>query len=335
MRTSERMLGVIADDEGVVLKAYRCPAGVLTIGVGHTSSAGTPKVIAGMTITRSQAFDILGNDLAKTFEPRVNRALPAAAQNVFDGAASFDFNTGAIDRASWVGKFKTGALSAAEASFKSWNKGGGKVLAGLTKRRAREADIIFRNRYPATSGTAAAPTATDPPAIWTTPAELAPVWAQLHTLGYTPVGPGAAVARIKAWQAALKVGADGVVGQATLDTAIRAFQSKAGLNVDGKVGPATRAALIRAADVRKDAAVSAGSGAATGTGAGGVQLLDAQAAVTPPDGLAPEALPLDAVASDPVVATVILVALGVALVVFIGLKAWRYRGVITGKRVRT
>lgn len=329
MRTSEKGVACIADEEGVVLKAYRCPAGVLTIGVGHTSSAGAPKVTAGMTITRAQAFTILGNDLGRTFEPRVNRALPNGAQNVFDGAVSFDFNTGAIDRATWVGKFKAGALSVAEASFKTWNKGGGKVLAGLVKRRAREADIIFRNRYPATSGTATAPAPADPPAIWTTPTQLAPVWAQLHTLGYTPVGPGAPVSKIKAWQAALKVNADGVVGQATLDTAIRAFQAKAGLNVDGKVGPATRAALIRAVDARRDVGVSAGSGAVTGTGAGGVQLLDAPAGVTP------DAAPLDAVASDPVVATVILVALGVALLVFIGLKAWRYRGVVTGKRVPT
>ena len=51
--------------EGCKLKAYRCPANVCTIGYGHTSAAGTPTVIDGMTITQKQADDILRQDLVK------------------------------------------------------------------------------------------------------------------------------------------------------------------------------------------------------------------------------------------------------------------------------
>jgi lysozyme len=111
-----------------------------------------------MTVSRARAFDILTTDLARSFEPRVTKVLPGATQNVFDGAASFDFNTGRVHNASWVAALKAGNPAKAEASFRSWNKGGGRLLKGLVRRRGREADIIFRNRYgagiPAPTGSA-------------------------------------------------------------------------------------------------------------------------------------------------------------------------------------
>ena len=54
MKTSQRGLDLIKEFEGLYLQAYRCPAGVLTIGYGHTSVAGEPKVVAGMKITKQE-----------------------------------------------------------------------------------------------------------------------------------------------------------------------------------------------------------------------------------------------------------------------------------------
>ena len=60
-----------------------------------------------MTITREEAFAILARDLPG-YERRVAAALGSVPQPVFDGGVSFDFNTGAINRASWVKAFRSG-----------------------------------------------------------------------------------------------------------------------------------------------------------------------------------------------------------------------------------
>jgi lysozyme len=147
MKTSERGLEFLALEEGVILHTYRDAIGVLTIGVGHTAAAGPPKPILGMTIDKGQAFSILATDLEK-FEKIVSDVLGDVPQNVFDGAVSFEFNTGAIARSSWPELFKEGQMTAAENHLLQWNRAGGHVLRGLTRRREAEADIIFRDKYP-------------------------------------------------------------------------------------------------------------------------------------------------------------------------------------------
>jgi lysozyme len=99
-----------------------------------------------MKVTADESKNILAHDLAK-FEDRVERAMPGVPRDVFDGAVSFDFNTGAIHRASWVSKFKDGRFREAEASLKLWCKAGGRIVKGLVRRRADEADLIFRGKY--------------------------------------------------------------------------------------------------------------------------------------------------------------------------------------------
>lgn len=146
MKTSPYGVAFIAREEGVVLHAYRDSVGVWTIGIGHTASAGQPQPIAGMQITKDQAYAILAQDLAK-FEDRVNHVLPDVPQNVFDGAVSFDLNTGGILSASWPNLFLTDQMHAAEIHLEQWNKAGGHVLRGLVNRRAAEADLIFRGIY--------------------------------------------------------------------------------------------------------------------------------------------------------------------------------------------
>ncbi len=147
MQVSDKGRAFIAVHEGCELRAYRDVAGVLTIGYGHTSEAGAPMVKVGMTITQEEAEDILSRDLGK-FEARVSNRMGVLSQNAFDGAVSFDFNTGAIHKATWVKRYLEEKFVEAEASLKLWNKAGGRVLPELTRRRSGEADIIFRGRYP-------------------------------------------------------------------------------------------------------------------------------------------------------------------------------------------
>lgn len=81
--------------EGVRLRAYRDSRGIPTIGVGHTTAAGIPPVVMGMTITPQQCDDILTHDLAK-FEHILNEALHAVAvqDHEFDALLSIMFNVG-------------------------------------------------------------------------------------------------------------------------------------------------------------------------------------------------------------------------------------------------
>lgn len=150
MKTSSRGLDDIVLSEGVKLTAYRDKLtkadgtylDVWTIGVGHTTAAGPPAVTPGMVITAALAKEILSRDIAKV-ESRVTLALQGnQPQAVFDGAVSFDFNTGGIFKASWVPLWLAGKYAEAEAHFLQWNK-----PPEIIGRRKREADLIFRGVY--------------------------------------------------------------------------------------------------------------------------------------------------------------------------------------------
>ena len=121
MKISEKGVAFIAAHEGVVSKAYRDTRGVWTIGVGHTASAGPPTPVAGMRVTRDEALAIFVRDLSR-FEARVDQVLPNSSEHVSDGATSFDFNTGAINRASWVRLLVARDYKGARAAFLAWNK---------------------------------------------------------------------------------------------------------------------------------------------------------------------------------------------------------------------
>jgi lysozyme len=126
--------------EGCKLKAYRCPANICTIGYGHTSAAGAPIVLDGMTLTQKQCDDILRKDLVK-FETAVHDMVTQPLnQHQFDVLVDFAYNAG-------VGNLKTSTLlkkvngadfDAVPAELMKWTKGGGKVLPGLVKRRQAE-----------------------------------------------------------------------------------------------------------------------------------------------------------------------------------------------------
>lgn len=146
MQVSPQGVQFIANQEGIVTRAYRDVAGVWTVGVGHTAAAGGIRPYAGLTITRDQAMSILADDLRKCEGP-VTARLGEVPQYAYDGGVSFEFNTGAINRATWVDCYKAGDRAGTRSHLMEWVKAGGRTVAGLVHRRAAEADLILDGNY--------------------------------------------------------------------------------------------------------------------------------------------------------------------------------------------
>lgn len=131
--------------EGLYLKVYRCPAGVLTIGYGHTG----PDLAAGLTITEEQADDLLRRDLTRAAGD-VDRLVKVPLEPFErDALTSFVFNlgAGALGNSTLLKRLNAGDREAAAAEFLKWNKatvnGQKKVLAGLVKRREAERSLFL------------------------------------------------------------------------------------------------------------------------------------------------------------------------------------------------
>jgi len=289
-RMSASGLEQLIADEGEVLTAYRDVVGVVTIGVGLTAKSGVivPKV--GMRITKAESRALLSQALQRNYEPAVDKALPGAKPHEFDGATGFHFNTGAIGRASWVKALRAGDRAATRAGLMLWNKAGGKVVAGLTARRKRDADLILDGKY-AVDAKGKAGFASE--AVLKRGAS------------------GEAVGQLQADLAAIGLyrgDVDKVFGIST-ENAVKALQrTHPNLVVDGVAGPATRAALTRERDLRRKATTQASAGAVV------------TAAPPAADAMRPEVF--DAAGISPW-----LITGGVALVAVLalGLLAWRYR----------
>lgn len=140
MKTSTAGINLIKQFEGCRLTAYKpVPTEKYwTIGYGHYG----PDVTQGMTITQAQAEIMLGIDLIK-YETAVERAaIFPLSQRQFDALVSFAYNCGIGN----LNKLLSGrnALQVADAMLK-YNKAGGKVLSGLTKRRQAEHDLFCKD----------------------------------------------------------------------------------------------------------------------------------------------------------------------------------------------
>lgn len=136
MKTSNAGLSLIKGFEGFRAKAYVCPAGVLTIGYGHTG----PDVKPGMTITETRGTELLAQDVSR-FERAVDKFVKVPlSQNQYDALVSFTYNVGEgkLQSSTLLKKLNAKDYAGAAAQFDRWNKGGGKVLAGLVRRRAAE-----------------------------------------------------------------------------------------------------------------------------------------------------------------------------------------------------
>lgn len=140
MKTSDKGITLIKTFEGLVLTAYKCPAGIWTIGYGHTKD-----VKQGQTITASQAVEFLKQDL-QVFEKAVNTQNLNLNQNQFDALVSFTYNVGSgnFQKSTLLKKAKLNVNDPTIANeFAKWNKGGGRVLPGLVKRRESESKLYF------------------------------------------------------------------------------------------------------------------------------------------------------------------------------------------------
>lgn len=143
MRTSLSGINLIKTFEGERLEAYLCPAGVWTIGYGHTNAAGPPKVFKGLTISKKGADDILRNDLI-AYEGTVTEFVKVDLhQHQFDALVSFCYNVGSGNflKSSLLRKLNAGDYTSVPSELMKWNKAGGKELAGLTRRRRAEAAL--------------------------------------------------------------------------------------------------------------------------------------------------------------------------------------------------
>ena len=138
MKIGAKGLTLIKQSEGLRLKAYLCQAKVWTIGYGSTG----PHVKPDMEITETQAEQLLRDDLAR-FEKAVSDAAPKATQDQFDAMVSLAFNIGIAGfmKSSVLRLHNLGKFQAAADSFALWNKGGGRVLPGLVRRRDDEAHL--------------------------------------------------------------------------------------------------------------------------------------------------------------------------------------------------
>lgn len=144
MKTSDKIKSMIKEWEGCRLKAYRCPAGVLTIGYGHTSG-----VKEGMQISRQEADRLFDEDI-EAFERQVRPLVYGVdlTQNQYDSLVSLAYNigVGALRKSTLLKKVKADPNDPTiRSAFMQWVRGGGKVLPGLVKRREREAAHYFQN----------------------------------------------------------------------------------------------------------------------------------------------------------------------------------------------
>lgn len=277
LKISQNGINLIKKFEGCKLEAYLCPAGVWTIGYGHTSG-----VYSGMKITAVKAEEYLKTDLV-SFEKSVNSLVKVQiTQNMFDALVSFSFNvgSGSFANSTLLAQLNKGNITAAANEFGKWVYANGQVQPGLVDRRAAEKNLFL-------SGGNITVTPPTNPSTGNSTISAFQKWlnnnysAGLTVDGY--YGPATHKAATKAYQKILGVTADGIFGSAskaavkTLKNgssgnavhimqgllyckgynpngvdgiygagtvaAVKKFQSAKGLSVDGIAGPNTMYAL--------------------------------------------------------------------------------------------
>lgn len=143
MKASVDAYELIKQFEGLRLEAYLCPAGIWTIGYGHTSD-----VSPNSFITIQEADEYLHRDVASV-EMQLNKLNLSLSQCQWDAIVSFVFNVG-------IGNFKASTLLAKIRinpddnsimdEFLRWVYANGKVLRGLQKRRLAEMKLYFSDK---------------------------------------------------------------------------------------------------------------------------------------------------------------------------------------------
>lgn len=135
MQVSQKGLALIRQFEGLRLAAYKCSAGVPTIGYGTTKG-----VKMGMVIDKEEAERLMAEDVA-WFAGHVSGLVKVKlTQPQFDALVSFCYNVGptAFGNSTLLRYLNQGLYTDAAGQFLRWNKAANNVIAGLTRRRAAE-----------------------------------------------------------------------------------------------------------------------------------------------------------------------------------------------------
>ena len=142
MNISENGLKLIKNFEGCRLKAYKCPAGIWTIGYGHTGR----DVKEGLIITQAQAEHYLKNDVI-IHSANVSRLVKVPInQNQFDALVSFEYNVGYGNFAAstMLKLINQNKFNDAAQQFDRWVFANKIKLQGLVKRRSAEKNLFLK-----------------------------------------------------------------------------------------------------------------------------------------------------------------------------------------------
>lgn len=135
-------LRLLKEHEGLRLTAYVCPAGVWTVGYGSTRINGRP-VREGDTVTEEQAEAMLLADVSEASRAVARAVTVPLTACQRDALVSWVYNVGAgaAERSTLVRRLNAGEYSVVPRELARWNRGGGRVLPGLVRRRADEAAL--------------------------------------------------------------------------------------------------------------------------------------------------------------------------------------------------
>lgn len=141
MNISEKGIKLIKNFEGCRLEAYKCPAGIWTVGYGHTGST----VHQGLKISQSEADSLLKTDLIIHCNNVSKLVKVPLNQNQFDALVSLEYNIGYgnFSRSTLLKLLNTKNYKDAAEQFAVWRLGGGKILPGLVRRRKAEKDLFL------------------------------------------------------------------------------------------------------------------------------------------------------------------------------------------------
>lgn len=143
-RINAEGIALIKQWEGCRLEAYQDIGGVWTIGYGHTKTAQP-----GMKITQADAERLLREDLSN-YEGSVASAVDVTlTDNQFAALVSWTYNIGvsAMRRSTLIKKLNAGDYASVPLELAKWNKVKGRVVPGLSNRRAAEAGLWARGEF--------------------------------------------------------------------------------------------------------------------------------------------------------------------------------------------
>ena len=142
MNISQEGLSLIKKFEGCELKAYRCPANVLTIGYGITKG-----VTEDMEITQQEADEMLNEEIPEYEEYVNNMVKVPLEQNQFDALCSWVYNLGPtnLEKSTLLKLLNAGDYHLIPSQIRRWNKAGGETLTGLIRRREAES-LMFEGK---------------------------------------------------------------------------------------------------------------------------------------------------------------------------------------------